>query len=590
MKRKIFSFSLMASIGLLAFGTATLSGCADNSSFVAASVRLSKNNLTLAVGDAYQIKASVSKGYGSDVRWFTSNDSVIRVNGGYIFAVGEGVATVTASIGGGYADCVIIVSGEGQSQNGNSLSINPTSKTINLNATFTINYSAKAEDQSKVTVEFSSSDRTVATVTNAGLVTGVGVGTTQISVIASNGLSKTCTVTVKESGGASGTDRDIAVDTNLNYSGEMNIGSPLLQREFMMSLLSDFNQLTGSSIKFTVTTFEEDNGTAGFGDATSMPAVFPYASDQTLTLFQFNALASIARTDSNWIREQMGDDAYTAAKLQSVVGYPFSSDNGVVMFYNSSVVSESDIDTVDKLFAKAEELGYEVNFQLGNGFYAAGTLMTYAGGKSLYNLTPTVTSYNVSSNFNSDAGIQGAKLARRISNEDTLRKASSAPVGDVLATIIDCSKVQDFKKALGNNYAVAPLPYVDEAKTVRLGSFLGYKFYGINNTLSADDKGIAGNVAKFLCSEYAQAKRYDRYNVRPTLSSLSDYAQGEAHVRALTIQQADKSTIPLTAISSELWSASETAIGSIKTLTETSSDSEYRTILDTLDKACQPNK
>ena len=597
MKRKVFNFSLMASIGLLAFGVTSLSGCVPTG-FVVASVSVNKSNLQMAVGDTYQIKASVSKGYGSDVRWFTSNESVVRVNAGYVFAVGEGVATVTASIGGGYAECLVTVSGEGQSQTGNTLSINPTSKTLELGKTFTINYSAKSEDGSSVSVEFTSSDKAVATVTSAGLVSGVGVGTATISVVASNGLSKNCVVTVKEAGGGGSGDYDIAVDTNLNYTGSLTIGSPLLQREFMIGLLNDFNTLTGSKIKFTVTTFEEDNGTSGYKDASSMPAVFPYASDQTLTLFQFNALSSVVRTDANWIKEKMGNDAYNAAKLSSLVGYPFSSDNGVVMFYDSSKCSEGDIDTLNKLFALAEKGSdpsdpdetYDVNYMIGNGFYAAGCLMTYAGGESLYKLTPTTTSYTVTSNFNSEAGLQGAKVMRDISNQETLRNASAAPVNDVLATIVDCSKVQDFKAALKGNYAVAPLPYVDDAKTTRLGSFLGYKFYGVNNTLSTTDKAMANNVAKFLCSEYVQVKRYDNYNVRPTLLSLSEYASGEAHVRALSIQQAEKATIPLTAISSELWSASATAQGSIKVLKPTTPDSEYRTILDTLDKACQPNK
>ena len=592
MKRKVFNFSLLAGIGLLAFGVVGLSGCGSSASsqFSPASVALNKSSLQMAVGEVEKLNVTVSKGYGSDVRWFTSNESVVHVNGGYVFGVGEGSATVTAAIGGGYADCVVTVSGEGGADpvSGNVLSINPTSKTIKLNETFTITYSGKAEDGSQVTASFDSSDATVATVDAAGLVTGVGVGSATISVVGSNGLSKNCSVTVKDPEQGGGSDLDIAVDTNLGYSGELTVGSPLIQREFMTKLLAEFNELTGSSVKFTVTTFEEDNGTSGYGDAKSMPAVFPYASDQTLTLYQFNALSTVGRTDASWIKEQMGDSAYNAAKLSSLVGYPFSSDNGVVMFYNKSVCTADQIDTLDKLFALADSKDMEVNMPIGNGFYAAGSLMTYAGGNSLYSLTPTATSYTVTSNFNSDAGLKGAKVVRRIANEASLRNATSAPINDVLVTIVDASKVQDFKKTLGANYGVAPLPYVEDG--VRLGSFLGYKFYGVNNTLNATDKTTAAAVAKFLCSEYVQVKRFDEYNVRPTLTGLADYAKGEEHIDALTAQEAAHATIPLTAISSELWSASATAEGAIKVLAANAADSEYRTILDTLDKACQPSK
>ena len=592
MKKKISHFSLLAGIGLLAFGVVGLSACSSQTSFVAAAVSLNKSSLSMSVGDVEKLSVTVSKGYGSDLRWFSSNETVVQVNGGYVFGVGEGTATVTASLGGGYADCVVTVSGEGggDSQTGNVLTINPTSKTIKLNETFTITYVGKSADGEAVTVTFDSSDKTVASVTDSGLVTGVGIGSATISVVGSNGLSRNCTVTVKDASQGGGSDLDIGVDTNLGYSGDLTVGSPLIQRDFMTSLLREFNELTGSNVKFTVTTFEEDNGTSGYGDAKSMPAVFPYASDQTLTLYQFNALSTVGKTDSTWIKQQMGDNAYNAAKLSSVVGYPFSSDNGVVMFYNKSVCQASEIDTLDKLFALADSKDMEVNMPIGNGFYAAGALMTYANGTSLYSLTPTTTSYTVTSNFNSDAGLKSAKVVRRIANEGSLRNATSAPINDVIATIVDASKVQDFKKSLGANYGVAPLPFVDEGKTVRLGSFLGYKFYGVNNTLSSTDKTTASAVAKFLCSEYVQTKRFDEYNVRPTLTALADYAKGEEHIDALTVQEEAKATIPLTAISSELWSASATAEGSIKVLGASASDNEYKTILDTLDKACQPSK
>ena len=203
MKRKVFHFSLLVGIGLFSFCSVGLAGCGQQTAtqFTAASVSLNKTSLSMAVGEKAKLSVSVTKGYGSDVRWFTSNESVAHVSDGYVFAVGEGQATVTASIGGGYADCLVTVAGEkdAESQDGsNVLSINPTTKSINLNGTFTITYTAKSADGAAVTVTFTSSDPTVATVTDTGDVVGVGVGSATIAVVASNGLSKNCTVTVKD--------------------------------------------------------------------------------------------------------------------------------------------------------------------------------------------------------------------------------------------------------------------------------------------------------------------------------------------------------------------------------------------------------
>ena len=89
MKRKVFNFSLLAGIGLLAFGVVGLAGCSSSStSFVAASVSLNKSSLQMAVGEVEKLSVTVSKGYGSEVKWFTSNENVVYVSDGYVFGVG----------------------------------------------------------------------------------------------------------------------------------------------------------------------------------------------------------------------------------------------------------------------------------------------------------------------------------------------------------------------------------------------------------------------------------------------------------------------------------------------------------------------
>ena len=216
--------------------------------------------------------------------------------------------------------------------------------------------------------------------------------------------------------------------------------------------------------------------------------------------------------------------------------------------------------------------------------------MTYSGGNSLYSLTPSGASYNASSNFNSAAGLKGAKLLRQIANNVCLRNAINAPVRDVLATIVSASKAQEFKAAYANNsgkYAVAPLPYVDKYKTTRLGSFLGYKFYGVNNTLTVNMKRIAADVAKFLCSEYSQVKRFDEYSARPTLNSLAQYASEDPLVKALNKQEQDNSAILLKTVASELWSGVSEATYQIKNLSSDATDNHYSSILAALDETCR---
>ena len=590
MKRKIFGFSLLVSIGLLAFSAVGLSACSSAPSNVP-SIKLEASELQMNIGETKKLGLSVQKAYADyPVRWFSSNENVayFRNNSvGYVTAVGEGSAIVTASVAGAYVDCKITVSDDGGDPNVARFVLSPSSVTMNVGDTKQLSYTITPED---TTVEFTSDNSSVATVSATGLVTAVAVGTTTVTGFASNGLTKYATVTVVEAGGGiSGDNVDIGVDENLKYTGTLTVGAPEKQMTFMQDLLRDFNRLTNSSISFQVTQVEEGKGAAQFASAKAAPAIFPYASDQIVDFQNLGALTQLRTENVKWIANNMLADASTAARVgSSVLGYPFTSDNGVVMFYDSSVVQASDIDTFEKLWNKAEELELEVDFKLTEGFYAAGALHTYAGGKSLYTLTPTNTGYKSSSKFNEAAGLNAIKMAHKLlkNNKETLRFGDGAPsTSGILATIVDTSYVQSFKTLMGNKYAVAPLPFVDNEKTTRMGSYLGYKFYGVNATLDTTSKTMAHDVAKFLVSSYSQTKRYETFRNKPTMTSLQALCANEPHIAALNQQIEDKSTVLLTAAGSELWSATSSALQKVNenAFPANPTDEQFQAVLAELD-------
>ena len=589
MKRKFFNLSFLASLGVMIFGMAGLTAC-DNAPTEGPLIKMPSSSINMNVGDTQLLKLSIQKSYKDyPVRWFSSNENVAyfrQSNLGYVTAVGEGSATVTASVAGSYVDCKINVTDDGGDPNAARFALSPSSATLAVGETKQLSYTVTPEG---TTVEFSSSADTVATVSADGLITAVSVGTAVIAGNASNGLRKVCSVTVSETGGGGGEDgSDIAVDSNLGYSGTLSVGAPEKQMTFMQNLLKDFNRLTNSSITFQVTQVEEGKGAAQFASAKAAPAIFPFASDQIVDFQNLGALTQLRTDNVKWIGSNMLADASTAARVgSSTLGYPFTSDNGAVMFYDKSQVSsETEINTFKKLFAKAEALGLEVDFKLTEGFYAAGALHTYSNGKSLYKLTATNTGYKSSATFNGSQGLQAIKAAYDIlkNNNETLRFADGVPgTSDVLATIVDTSYVESFKKLMGDKYAVAPLPFVDDQETTRMGSYLGYKFYGVNATLDTASKNMAHDVAKFLVSTYSQNLRYEQFRSKPTMNSLQAMCANEPHIKALNQQSADKATVLLTAAGSELWSAAATALQAINANGFGPTDANYTNVLADLD-------
>ena len=545
MKRKFLNFSLIASAGLLAF---SVTSC--GSSYTAPKVEISQTVLNMQTGDTQKLSVRVEKAYlSAPVYWFTSNESVAyfrNENLGYLTAVGEGTATVTAMVAGGVAKCqVFVTSGE----------VDPEA------ARFTLQSKASVEVGNSVrltysvnpvgsTLTFSSDNKSVADVDNSGVVTGLAKGTATIMGICSNGLTASCTVTVNETGGGGGGGEDLDIGvlpSEFGRTGELVVGAPQKSQATMQALITAFKEKTNSSVNITIKTFEEGEGVGNFPTgATSGPDVFPYVSDQTMTLNSLGALAPLSTTITDEYETTMLDGAITAATWNdNVLGYPFAADNGVVMFYDSSIVSDpSEIDTIDKLFTKAQSLGKVVSYDIPNSFYAASILHTFNEGKSMFKIKPTSTSYSCSSTFACPNGIKGMNLAYKIMTTAGWQKDKGTPSQNgILATIIDTSNVREFKEQMGSKYAVAPVPYVDDTYSQRICTYLGYKFYGVNNSIKdADKKNTAKIFAKFLVSEYAQNFRFEQEKTQPTLKTLQSIAQNEPHIAALNQQKASGST------------------------------------------------
>ena len=161
----------------------------------APSISLSKTSLSMTVGDSETLTATVSPS-GRSVTWSSSNTSVATVSGGRVTAVGGGSATITAEInysGRSYtATCRVTVTAP-------SISLSKTSLSMTVGDSETLTATVSPSGRS---VTWSSSNTSVATVSN-GKVMAVGSGSATITAeIYYNGRSytATCQVTVSSRG------------------------------------------------------------------------------------------------------------------------------------------------------------------------------------------------------------------------------------------------------------------------------------------------------------------------------------------------------------------------------------------------------
>ncbi|MCH5157229.1 MAG: endonuclease [Clostridiales bacterium] len=162
------------------------------------SITLSQSSLNLTVGSSSSkitVSATPAKASNS-VTWSSSNTSVATVNGGVVTAVGVGTATITATSteDTSITATLTVTVTKVQLQ---SLSISPATLELSVGGTGQLNVTAQPSGADG-RVTWTSSDTSVATVSQTGLVTAVATGTATITATSVDNpdISASMTVTV----------------------------------------------------------------------------------------------------------------------------------------------------------------------------------------------------------------------------------------------------------------------------------------------------------------------------------------------------------------------------------------------------------
>lgn len=182
-------------------------------------VSLNTSTLNLIEGGTDTLTATVEPNNATNrnVTWSSDNPSVATVNNGVVSAVSEGTATITVTAQGDStksASCTVTVTAAAVPVTG--VTLNKTSTSLYVGDTETLTATVAPDNATNKAVTWTSSDSTVATVDQNGVVTALARGTAVITATAADGnYTATCTVTVSRysSGGSSSSSTSLSDQT-----------------------------------------------------------------------------------------------------------------------------------------------------------------------------------------------------------------------------------------------------------------------------------------------------------------------------------------------------------------------------------------
>ena len=159
-------------------------------------ITLDRSEVSMKVGDMIVLTPTIQPENATEqvVTWSSSNPSTVKVENGKLTALQEGTATITAKCGNKTATCTVTV--QKADITAESVTLDLSSMELAVGGTARLTATVKPDEATVKTVQWSSSDDSVATVAADGTVTAVKEGTATITAKCGE-KSADCTVTVK---------------------------------------------------------------------------------------------------------------------------------------------------------------------------------------------------------------------------------------------------------------------------------------------------------------------------------------------------------------------------------------------------------
>ena len=462
MIKSINYFSRMLCALLLCSGLA-LTGCTEEPAPVAVSaITLDANSLELQEGDSQSLTATISPSNANNkkVLWISSNSSVATVAEGVVTAVKAGQATITAKSddGGKTATCEVSVVAKAVLVE--SVSLDKTSVELKEGEEVSLTATVKPGNATNKNVIWSSSNETVASVTD-GKVSALKSGETTITVTTEDGAKTAeCTITVK--GDPAITSLSELTATTATFTGHLDVPSSDLSFSQVTVYYSDAETFNMNAAKnVSATSFDNDQNftitlkNLKYGTKYNYCMVAEVKSEKTYgDVLDFTTdnvtLSELSVVPSSFKAEVSGSVAGLSVEDKEYIkiGILYSSESGKIENGEGKKVEATEI-SAEGVFSillsdlPVETKYYYCSYVKQGGSYTYGTPKEFTTLKHPYDFTydlnfSSATDLSSSASANcyiiSEAGLYKFKTVKGNSNTSVGNVASAAILWETFGT------------------------------------------------------------------------------------------------------------------------------------------------------------
>ena len=283
---------------------------------------------------------------------------------------------------------------------------------------------------------------------------------------------------------------------------------------------------------------EADAGSKVVADVASAPDIYCFAQDQLARLVQAAALAVPGKGASEAIVANNDAGSVAAASVAGTLyAYPMTSDNGYYLYYNTSIISEEDADSMEAIIAACEANGVKFRYALENAWYTASFFFA-TGCHSNWSMNEAGEFTSVDDDFNSAAGLAAMKGMQKLA-QSTCYDSNADIFTDAGVVITGIWNANAAAEHFGENLGATDLPSFEvDGTSYHLGSYTGNKLMGVKPQSDGKKAAVLALLAQYLTNEECQAKRYELYQWGPSNlnAQASEAVQSNISLAALAKQ------------------------------------------------------
>ena len=290
-------------------------------------------------------------------------------------------------------------------------------------------------------------------------------------------------------------------------------------------------------------------------DPAAAADVFAFSNDQLLDLVNADALYEVTRNLDAIVAANSAGSIESATLDGVLYGYPMTADNGYFLYYDKSVLSEEDVQTLDSILAKANEAGKKVFMDVPTGWYIASSFL---GAGCTLGLDENGKQ---TCDFNNEAGVAAGEAIRAFTADPAFLTGDDSVLtggmGDTIcAGVSGTWNAAAIQEKLGENYAACKLPtFTLNGEQVQMSSFIGTKLIGVNTQTAHPVEAMM--LAEFLTNEEAQQLRFEMREIGPSNSNVAASEEVQANIALAALAEQSQYGVSQKYVLGNFWTPSE---------------------------------